>query len=222
MTDFLELADLSDQALRERYAAPSLPWLRLMFVVTADGAAQGPDALSRSISNQADQRVFQTLRALADVIVVGAGTAAAERYEPNPKPMVVVSRSGRVPDSLQTGDLSRLHLATGSHAVHLDAARELLGDRVLELGDEEPDLARLKDVLVDRGFQEILCEGGPSLAADLWARGLVDELSATVVPRVVAGGRKRMAQGADADVALRLASVVAGEDGTLLLRYLRS
>jgi riboflavin biosynthesis pyrimidine reductase len=218
VTDVLVLADLSDEQLREVYAAPRRPWTRVLFVATADGATQGADGLSKSISNDADQRVFQTLRDLADVIVVGAGTVREEAYEPNPKPLVVVSRSGRVPESLQAGDLSQVFLATGSDAEAMDEARELLGDRVLVLGKEGPELSQLRDALVGRGFTDLLCEGGPSLAGDLWAQGLADELALTVVPRIVGGEHRRPVQGADSDVELRLASLLTAGD-TLVQRW---
>ena len=221
VTDVLTLADLSDEQLREAYAAPRRPWIRLLFVASADGATQGSDGLSKSISNDADQRVFQALRDLADVIVVGAGTVREEAYEPNPKPMVVVSRSGRVPESLQAGDMSQLFLATGSEAEAMEEALELLGDRVLVLGKEAPDLAQLRDALVDRGFTDILCEGGPSLAGDLAAQGLADELALTIVPRLVGGDHRRPVQGADADVELRLATVLTADD-TLITRWVRA
>jgi riboflavin biosynthesis pyrimidine reductase len=218
VTDVHDLADLSDEQLREVYSAPRRPWTRVLFVATADGATQGADGLSKSISNDADQRVFQTLRDLADVIVVGAGTVREEEYEPNPKPLVVVSRSGEVPESLQKGDLSKVYLATGSEAEHMEAALELLGDRVLVLGKESPDLTQLRAALVDLGLTDILCEGGPSLAGDLFSQGLADELALTVVPRVVGGEHRRPVQGADSDVELRLTSLITAGD-TLIQRW---
>ena len=221
MTDVLALSDLSDEQLREAYAAPRRPWIRVLFVATADGATQGGDGLSKSISNDADNRVFHALRDLCDVIVVGAGTVREEEYEPNPKPLVVVSRSGQVPESLQAGDLSQVFLATGSEAEAMEEALALLGDRVLVLGKEAPDLAQLRDALVERGFTDILCEGGPSLAGDLWAQGLADELALTVVPRIVGGEHRRPVQGADSDVELRLATVLMAED-TLITRWVKS
>jgi riboflavin biosynthesis pyrimidine reductase len=221
VTDVLALADLTDEQLQEAYAAPRRPWIRVLFVATADGATQGGDGLSKSISNDADQRVFHALRDLCDVIVVGAGTVREERYEPNPKPLVVVSRSGRVPESLRAGDLSQVFLATGSDAEALDEARGLLGDRVLVLGTQAPDLSLLRDALVERGFTDILCEGGPSLAGDLWAQGLADELALTVVPRVVGGHGLRPVAGAASDVELRLATLLTADD-TLVTRWVRA
>ena len=44
-----------------------------------DGAATGANQVSGSINGPADFRVFRVLRALADVVLVGAGTARGER-----------------------------------------------------------------------------------------------------------------------------------------------
>jgi riboflavin biosynthesis pyrimidine reductase len=213
-----QLSELDDDALRAHYAPLRAPWFRLNFVATVDGSAQGADGLSDSINNKADKRVFHLLRDLADVIIVGAGTARAERYRPNPKPIVVVSRSGEVPPSLrQRQDV--LLMATCGHAPHLEETRELIGaDNVLLLGDYDPDLQTLRRELVGRGFRDLLCEGGPHLAGDLLAAEVVDELCLTTVPRMIAGQQLRIAAGGPIDVPLRLQAVLE-DDGTLLQRW---
>lgn len=214
-----KLADLDIVALRSAYTAPRSPWFRLNFVTTVDGSTQGPDGVSGSINNDADHRVFEVLRDLADVVVVGAGTVRSEGYAPNPKPFVVVTRSGAVPPSLQQGDLSQVYVATGIGAPHLEQARALLGEQnVLVLGEQGPDLASLRRELERRGHRDILCEGGPGLAADLLAAGLVDELCLTIVPHLVAGEGLRLLSGAPVDVPLRLQQLLE-EDGTLLTRW---
>ncbi|MEU3176485.1 dihydrofolate reductase family protein, partial [Streptomyces sp. NPDC007000] len=57
------------------------PWLRANMVSTLDGAAQH-EGRSQPISSPADMRVFGTLRALADVVLVGAETVRQEGYRP--------------------------------------------------------------------------------------------------------------------------------------------
>ncbi|MER6466992.1 dihydrofolate reductase family protein, partial [Streptomyces sp. NPDC001228] len=70
-------------ALARAYAYPAgrEVWLRANMVSTLDGAAQH-DGRSQPISGAADMRIFGTLRALADVVVVGAETVRQEGYRP--------------------------------------------------------------------------------------------------------------------------------------------
>src|SRR5215831_3916491 len=81
-----EPAFLTDRQLAARYAgqgqAPGAPpWVRANMVTSLDGAATLAGRTG-GLSGQADQQVFALLRALADVILVGAGTARVEGYRP--------------------------------------------------------------------------------------------------------------------------------------------
>lgn len=71
--------------LAEAYAYPETGpgghWLRANMVSTLDGAAQH-EGRSQPISGETDMRIFGTLRALADVVVVGAETVRQEGYRP--------------------------------------------------------------------------------------------------------------------------------------------
>lgn len=205
--------------LRVLYAAPESPWLRLNFVGTVDGAVQGEDGRSGGINNAADKVVFDTLRELADAIVVGAGTARVERYRPVATTTVVVSGSGRVPPLLLGCAPGRVLLVTCGTSPSLDGARRALGrEHVLVLGKDEVDLAALRPALGERGLHDLLCEGGPRLARDLLAAGVVDELCVTTVPRLIAGGQLRLLDGAQVDVPLRLGTMLE-EEGTVLVRW---
>ena len=76
---------IPDQAELERlYAYPGgdNTWVRTNFVSTLDGAAYDASGKSGSLGGEVDKQVFALLRSLADVIIVGAGTARAEGYEP--------------------------------------------------------------------------------------------------------------------------------------------
>lgn len=179
--------------LGELYAVPRTPWLRVNMVSTVDGAATGESGRSGSINNSVDKVVFDHLRETCDVIVVGAGTARAEGYGPAARPMVVVSRSGELPEGLRSA---------------ADVTVEPLDDPVA-----------FRQSLVDRGWASILCEGGPSLLRDLLAGGVVDELCTTIVPRVVGGDGPRIVAGPAVDVPVRLHTLLERE-GTLLTRWL--
>jgi riboflavin biosynthesis pyrimidine reductase len=205
--------------LAELYAVPRRPWLRVNMVSTLDGAATGDTGRTGSINNEVDKRVFDHLRQSADVIVVGAGTARVEGYRPAARPIVVVSRRGDVPETLRGAPPGSVLLATCAAAEHLDEARGLLGERhVLVLGSHRVDLPRLKQLLADRGWTEVLSEGGPHLLRDLLASGAADELCATLVPQLVAGDHPRITHGAPVDVRLELGVLLEGH-GTLLGRW---
>lgn len=212
--------DISDADLASLYAVPDgQPFLRVNMVSTVDGSSTGDDARTRSINNAADQRVFQLLRGLADVVIVGAGTAKAEKYGPLDRPIVLVSRKAQVPESLQGAPAGSVYLATCSRSDGLASAKEILGaDHVLELGSHRVDLPLLKQTLADRGWNSQLCEGGPHLLRDLVFQGCVDELTETTVPRLVAGAYPRITEGAPIDVPLRLAMLLEDE-GTLFGRW---
>ena len=210
---------VTDADLQSLYAAPSTPWVRANMISTTDGAATGDDGRSGSINNPADKRVFDTLRGLADAVVVGAGTAEAEGYGPADLPIVLVSRTGRVPARLRDAEPGRVLLATCRAAPGLDHARELLGDEhVLVLGGHRVALTELRTRLAERGWQHLLCEGGPHLLRDLLDQGVLDELDATVVPRLVGGLHPRIADGPPVDVPLRL-GLLLEEESTLLARW---
>ena len=220
--ELLRLADLSDDELAAAYTPEAEPWLRVNFVSTLDGAAQGSDGLSGTINNAADKRVFDALRTRADCLVVGAGTLRSEEYDVPQVPLVVVSRSADLPPTLRGAPRGRVLMATVGSSEGLAASRSALGeDNVLVLGDDEIDLVLLKSELADRGWTEQLCEGGPSLFADMLAAGVVDELCLTLVPMLTGGDAVRIATGADLDVELRPALLLE-QDGTLLGRWLVS
>lgn len=240
---------LDEDTLARLYAYPDGDgdgdgrWLRANMVSTLDGAATGPDGRTGSINNEADKAVFGLLRALADVVVVGAGTARAEGYR-HPRPvsghravlregrapapaLVVVSRSANLPLQLATAPdvdgSGEVTLATSGaadgHA--LDAARAVLGeDNVLVLGDDGVDLPRLLDHLGGRGLRRMLTEGGPQLLRDLTSDGLLDELCLTVVPHLLAGEHPRILNG-DGLAESLAPRLLLEADGTLLGRWTR-
>ncbi|MDQ1714722.1 MAG: hypothetical protein QOC60_667, partial [Frankiaceae bacterium] len=73
---------IDDVDLLAAYAPPADGLhVRVNFVSSIDGAAT-VGGLSDGLSGAADKRVFGTLRTLADVVLVGAGTVRAEGYGP--------------------------------------------------------------------------------------------------------------------------------------------
>ncbi|WP_435735784.1 dihydrofolate reductase family protein [Cellulosimicrobium sp. PMB13] len=201
--------DPREDALAALYAdePPSRgPWtVRANMVTSIDGAAWGPDQRSGSINDDADWRVFRVLRALADVVLVGAGTARAEGYTALGRPrglthlraapleLALVSRTGHVPERLVAADRPPFVLTAAAGA---DAARSVLpDDRVVVVGDAQVDLAAGLQVLADLGLRRVLTEGGPTLLGALLRADLVDELCVTTTPGIVGPGPGRIVAG---------------------------
>jgi len=229
------------QAVADLYAYPdpldSRGWVRANMVATLDGAASGSDGRSASISAPADTAVFGVLRALADVILVGAGTVRAEGYGP-PKPrasfadrraaagqapaaaLAVVTRSGFVPGDtgLFTGDVPTYVVTTAG--ADLDRLRSLAGsEHVIVAGEAEVDVADAVGALAARGLRRILLEGGPTLLGSALAAGRVDELCLTWSPLLVGGDAPRIAVGPPVELTARPAHLIAADD-LLLGRWL--
>ncbi|MGO4598718.1 dihydrofolate reductase family protein [Terrabacter sp. 2RAF25] len=229
-------ADLDEAALFRAYACPEPRWVRCNMVTSLDGAGTGPDGRSGSINNEADHVVFEVLRALSHVLVVGAGTIRTEGYPPlavkghladlrrehglpDALPLVAVSNRGAVPPTLSGCRDGRALMAVPSSAPGLGAARRDLGDEhVLVCGDDAVDLAVLVETLHDRGWDHVLTEGGPSLLASFVAARMIDELCYTVVPQVVGGEAPRTVgpDGTPADLDLEL---LVEQDGTIMGRW---
>jgi riboflavin biosynthesis pyrimidine reductase len=220
-------AEVDKEALRALYAAPSRSWLRVNFVSTLDGAATGADGRSGSINTDADFVVFQLLRELADVVVVGAGTVRHEGYvplraeDPAAAPLAVVSHTARLPDKLRDGDPGSVLLVTraGADPTHLEDARRVLGeDHVVVVGDERVDLVAARKALEDKGMRQILSEGGPTLLGTMLGAGIVDELDLTWAPTVVGGDHPRIVAGPPVDLALEPVLLLE-EEGSFIGRW---
>lgn len=199
-------ADPAERRLAELYAPASGRHLRVNMVASVDGGAWGDDGRSGSINDAADWRVFRVLRALADVVLVGAGTARAEAYTALERPhgltglherpleLALVTRTGRVPGALLAGGRPPW-VVTGAQGA-ATAAAAVGRDRVVEADDDgSVDLAAATDALAERGMTHVLCEGGPHLLTSMLTADLVDELCVTTTPQLVGAGPGRIVAG---------------------------
>ena len=217
--------------------------VRANMVASVDGGAWGADHRSGSINDAADFRVFEVLRALADVVLVGAGTIRAEGYGVVERPAhlatltavagrsprivtAVVSRTGVLPPSLLAPDAETVLLTTSEgaaahHGTDLDRDARLV---VVDDGRGGVDLRAALDALADRGHARVLTEGGPHLLASLLDADLVDELMLTTSPHLVGPAPGRIVAGARSleETLDRRASpaTVLHADGTLVTRWM--
>jgi len=235
---------LSTEQLHRLYAYPqplNRPWLRMNFVSSIDGAVsvQGRTA---GLATPADQQVFALLRELADVILVGAGTARAEHY--GGARLTPAQRAGR----LARGQAAVPPIAVVSGSARLDPAsalftdtevpplvlttaqaeppqRELLqaaGGTVLTVGATVVDPAVALAALGERGLFRVLCEGGPTLFGEFIGADLVDELCLTTAPCLAPGMAGRISAGPSmAPRPMAVGHLLDDSDGTMLLRWVR-
>lgn len=231
-----EPAWLEDRAaLEAAYLHPSDRHLRINFVASLDGAVE-VGGRSGPLGGPADRDAFMAMRAVADVVMVGAGTARAEDYGPvrlredaqgrrrdrgqSPRPpLAVVSARGE--------------LSTGARMFEPD--RDVIVYTTKEVAAARPDLAAVAEVVacgslaVDvtavvadlhgRGLGRILCEGGPALTRSLFEAGLVDEICLTFAPVMAGEGHRRLSEMWPVEAGqFSLVSLMEG-DGMIITRY---
>ncbi|TNC27709.1 pyrimidine reductase family protein [Amycolatopsis alkalitolerans] len=235
------LDDVTDDDLARIYGFPEdldRPWVQVNFVCSADGAAT-LEGLSDGLSNPADKRIFLLGRDLADVVLVGAGTARAENYRgarTNPErqarrkalglaplpPIAVVSGSARIDPAsplLTDTRVPPIVITTESAPEERRAVLAEAGADLLVAGEEKVDLTAALKELAARGLRRIDCEGGPHLFGELIAEDLVDQLCLTVAPVLTGPGAGRIAEGRTGQARrLQLASILL-ENGFTMFRY---
>lgn len=232
--------DTMDVDVHAHYAANWLDrgGVRVNFVSSADGAVAAAGT-SRGLQTPGDNRVFAVLRDLADVVLVGSGTAAAENYGParfsarrlatrqayglsDAMPVAVLSRSLRLnptaPLFTETSAARPLVLTCESARGDRGALQEVAD--VVDCGVDDIDPAQVRAVLADRGLRRILCEGGPTVFARFAGAGAVDELCLSVTPLLTGPGSGRITVGDPWTRSVKAALVgLLEEDGALFCRY---
>lgn len=216
-------------------------------ISSVDGAATA-GGTSGGLGGAGDRRLFGLLRELADVIVVGIGTARMENYggarmtvaqrrrrqvrgQSEVPPIAMVTRSGVVENNLAVLTGSEITPLVLTCAVAAASVRKRLGSaaEVIDCSGADPadvDLAVALARLAGHGLPRVLTEGGPHLLGAFIDSGLLDELCLTCAPLLIGGGEVRLAETdagrrADAFTRMRREHVITDADGYLYLRYRR-
>jgi riboflavin biosynthesis pyrimidine reductase len=179
--------------------------------LNAEGHASGGDISGFSAE---DRMVMGLLRAVADVVIIGAGTLAADRRHvwtaaaifprladeyrklseelgrQGPPLNVIVSGSGKLDLGLPvfaSGKVPAMIVTTSAGAKRL---REQGGSASVDLrvirgtAHAIPASAILAEVCRARPGRRILVEGGPRLLGDFYAEKLIDEQFLTLAPQI--------------------------------------
>lgn len=193
----------------------------LNMAASLDGRVAGADGEPVQLSGPADRERVHRLRTASDAVVVGIGTVLADdprltaRPEPRPpreaQPLrVVVDSRLRTPPEARVLDEAADTLVVATRKGGLDGAE------VHVAGEDQVDLAAAVAELDRRGCEQVMVEGGPTLAAALLAAGLVDRWHLYLAPRVLGEGPSLAEALAGVDVDLTPRSRAPLGEGTLV------
>lgn len=237
---------VDDTELARLYAYPDdrRVWVRANFIGSIDGGAT-VTGKSGGLAGPGDRTLFMLLRALADVVVVGAGTIRVENYggarlgvterqrrrdrgQSEVPRLAIVTRSGQLDRDLRVFTDTELAPLVLTCAAAADDTRRRLAGRaeVLDCSDGDPgrvDEAAVLNALAEREQFRVLTEGGPTLLGSLIERDLLDELCLTVAPYLVGGLARRIATGpGETQTPMRCAHLLTDDAGYLYGRYVKS
>ena len=178
------------------------PHVSVNFALTLDGHST-IDGVSRAIGSDRDTEMLVGLRTRTDAVMIGAGTMRAEGYgrvvaDPLKRSrreelglsgdplMVVVSGRLKLPwdAPLFQEAAGKVVIFTASEDEPPEIPTEIEVVRHQGRVDVKAALAHLRE---EMGVRALLCEGGPSLHAELHRISCVDELFVSHAPKLSGG-----------------------------------
>lgn len=216
-------------------------WVMGHMVGGLDGSAAIQGRVG-ALSDGPDARLYRRMRAVADVVLIGAETVRREGYAaarlddaarrarterglPPTPPVAIVSRSldldfdGRAFTAADPA--SPTFVVTCAAADAGRRARAAQAGEVVIAGDERVEPAAALAELAARGFGTVLCEGGPTLLGEVVALGLLDELLLTIAPLMGGDALPVSVTPPGAPLERFRLRQVLNEADTLFLRYQR-
>ena len=176
------------------------PWVRLKVAASLDGKTALNNGKSQWITGPDARRDGHAFRARACAILTGAGTVRDDDprltvrdigTERQPLRVVVDSHFETPPTARILAGGNTLVAAAKDDELGIAALRGA-GAEVLVLPNPQGkvDLARLLQVLAERGVNELHVEAGHKLNGSLLREGLVDELLLYFAPTLLGSGRE--------------------------------
>jgi diaminohydroxyphosphoribosylaminopyrimidine deaminase/5-amino-6-(5-phosphoribosylamino)uracil reductase len=193
-----------------RHVRTGLPLVTLKTAASLDGRVAAPDGSSRWITGEEARADAHRLRAAAGAIAVGVGTVLSDDpaltvrvpgYRGRAPVRVVLDSKGRTPPGAAVlSDAAPTVIATTpSCARSTVASWEETGAEVWVIDQAEEDgrvsLPAVLQALGKREVQDLLVEGGPTLAGSAVRQGLVDRLVLYVAPKLIGGGGPGVLEG---------------------------
>ncbi|MFE7775981.1 bifunctional diaminohydroxyphosphoribosylaminopyrimidine deaminase/5-amino-6-(5-phosphoribosylamino)uracil reductase RibD [Streptomyces sp. NPDC057445] len=176
------------------------PYVLWKYAATLDGRIAAADGTSRWISSPESRADVHRLRAEADAVVVGSGTARADDPHLAVRGIEGITQPLRVVLDTRAAILSTARVLDDAAptlvAVAEDAdARHLPGVDLARLSADERGIGvhALLTELYARGVRSVLLEGGPTLAGSFIAAGAVDKVVGYLAPVLLGAGRTALA-----------------------------
>jgi 5-amino-6-(5-phosphoribosylamino)uracil reductase len=239
--------EVDDAELDRLYAYPTdrqRAWVRANFIASLDGGATAAGRAG-GLGGPGDRALFGLLRALADVILVGAGTVRIENYagahlsvaqrqlrhdrgQSEVPPLAVVTKSALLSPDLPVFTQTEVAPLVLTCAANVEPARHRLAGvaDVVDCSGDDPgrvDEAAVLAAVTSRGLRRVLTEGGPTLLTSLIEADLLDELCLTIAPRIVGGQAPRISAGtAEVFTGMHCGHLLTDDAGYLYSRYVKT
>jgi diaminohydroxyphosphoribosylaminopyrimidine deaminase / 5-amino-6-(5-phosphoribosylamino)uracil reductase len=147
------------------------PYFTWKIAMTLDGKIAASDRTSKWITSMESRSEVSKLRAQADAVLIGTGTALADNPSLNShnpgtrQPLRIVMGKSEIPTSHKLND--------DSAATHFLKSHEV---------------SDLLDLLLELEVNHVLVESGPKLGTVLIKNGLIDEIAAYIAPSILGTG----------------------------------
>ncbi|MEU6082359.1 bifunctional diaminohydroxyphosphoribosylaminopyrimidine deaminase/5-amino-6-(5-phosphoribosylamino)uracil reductase RibD [Streptomyces sp. NPDC047108] len=213
--------DVESGLLAEEAEAGNIAWLTSVrrgrpyvlwkYAATLDGRIAAADGTSRWITSPESRADVHRLRAQADAVVVGSGTARTDDPQlgarvresglldsevTQPLRVVVDSNAGVVKPGARVLDGTAptlVAVAEDADATHLEGLAPVVRLPRAPLGRRGLSIPALLAALHERDVRSVLLEGGPTLAGAFVAAGAVDRVVAYLAPALLGAGPAALA-----------------------------
>ena len=170
------------------------PYIILNCAASVDGKIALPNRQKLRLSNEEDFTRVHSLRSECDAIIVGIDTiiqddpslTVNQKYSSGENPLrIILDTNYRTPENSQILDnKSKTLIAIGEKTPD----KKLENVEIIRCGNEEINLEKLMNKLVERGIEKVMVEGGETVLWSFLEKELFDELN-VFVSSVIIGGK---------------------------------
>lgn len=189
------------QTTKSNKESKSIPFVFSNLAITLDGKIASADSKLFSLGTQVDKDHMHVLRKKADVIVNGASSVRAVKtplrckLKKRQPAHAVLSRDFKGFTSswkfFKDEEIQRIFFVTGQLSARKQKELSSFGEIInLKKASKKSSISRqMVEALVERGYKNILVEGGGTLMWEFVKEDWISEYHITLTPRIL-GGRE--------------------------------